>query len=137
MGTPHASGLDGIIVAETALSDVDGERGKLTIRGYSVEELVERATFEEVCGLMWGGTWPSAAERQTIATSLAKARAHAFSMLPAIGNALDTTNGMEALRTAVGHLRAGDPALLNRLSSIYPRFGPWCEVREVPPNNLP
>ncbi len=29
-------------------------------------------------------------------------------------------------------LRAGDPALLSRLSSIYPRFGPWCEVREVP-----
>ena len=31
-------------------------------------------------------------------------------------------------------LRAGDPALLSRLSSIYPRFGPWCEVREVLPH---
>ena len=35
-------------------------------------------------------------------------------------------------------LRAGDPALLSRLASIYPRFGPWCEVREVrPPPPLP
>ena len=59
MGAPHASGLDGIIVAETALSDVDGDRGRLTIRGYPVEELVERATFENVCGLLWDGTWPS------------------------------------------------------------------------------
>ena len=109
MGNPHASGLDSIIVAETELSDVDGERGKLTIRGYSVEELVERATFEEVCGLMWDGAWPSAGERQTIAASLADARAQAFAMLPTIGNALGSPDGMEALRTAVGHLRAADP----------------------------
>lgn len=109
MSAPQASGLDGIIVAETALSDVDGERGKLTIRGYPVEELVERATFEDVCGLMWSGTWPSPDERERIRGSLAEARAHAFAMLPTIGGALDSPDGMEALRTAVGHLRAGDP----------------------------
>ncbi|KAK4173641.1 putative cystathionine gamma-synthase [Triangularia setosa] len=28
-------------------------------------------------------------------------------------------------------LRRGDPTLLSRLSSIYPRFGPWCEVRQL------
>jgi len=28
-------------------------------------------------------------------------------------------------------LRRGDPELLSKLASIYPRFGPWCEVREV------
>ena len=85
MTEPHASGLDGIIVAETALSDVDGERGRLTIRGYAVEELVERATFEDVCGLMWGGRWPSSDERDAIAALLADARASAFAMLPEIG----------------------------------------------------
>jgi citrate synthase len=109
MPTPQASGLDGIIVAETALSDVDGERGKLTIRGYSVEDLVERATFEEVCGLMWNGAWPSNQERDAIAAALADARMYAFDMLPSIGTALDSTDSMEALRTAVGHLRAGNP----------------------------
>src|SRR5262245_47159905 len=109
MKAAQASGLDGIIVAETALSDVDGERGKLTIRGCSVEDLVERATFEEVCGLMWGGTWPSGDERHAIAAILADARAHAFAMLPSIGTALDSPDSMEALRTAVGHVRAGDP----------------------------
>jgi citrate synthase len=50
MSAPQASGLDGVVVASTALSDVDGERGRLIFRGYPVEELVERATFEEVCG---------------------------------------------------------------------------------------
>jgi citrate synthase len=109
MGGPHASGLDGIIVAETTLSDVDGERGKLTIRGYSIEDLVERATFEDVCGLMWTGTWPSTDERRRITATLAEARAQAFDMLPSIGSALDSSDSMEALRTAVGHLQAGDP----------------------------
>ncbi|KAL2183811.1 PLP-dependent transferase [Thermothelomyces heterothallicus CBS 203.75] len=28
-------------------------------------------------------------------------------------------------------LRRGDPELLSKLSSIYPRFGPWCEVRQL------
>ncbi|KAL2126488.1 hypothetical protein VTI74DRAFT_825 [Chaetomium olivicolor] len=28
-------------------------------------------------------------------------------------------------------LRRGDPELLGKLSSIYPRFGPWCEVRHL------
>lgn len=28
-------------------------------------------------------------------------------------------------------LRRGDPDLLAKLSSIYPRFSPWCEVRQV------
>jgi citrate synthase len=87
MSEPHASGLDGIIVAETALSDVDGERGRLTIRGYPVEELVARATFEDVCGLMWAGMWPSGDERDAIAASLADARVSAFGMLREIGTA--------------------------------------------------
>jgi hypothetical protein len=34
-------------------------------------------------------------------------------------------------------LRRGDLELLSKLSSIYPRFGPWCEVRQVCPPLLP
>src|SRR5215471_5467663 len=111
MGIPQASGLDGIVVAETALSDVDGERGRLIIRGYPVEALVERATFEDVCGLMWNGTWPSSDEHAAIAAALADARASAFTLLPDPGTALESSDSMEALRTAVGHLRAGDPTV--------------------------
>ena len=109
MSGPHASGLDGIVVAETELSDVDGERGRLIIRGYAVEDLVGRATFEDVCGLMWNGRWPSPPERLAVETALAEARARAFALLPDIGRALETGDGMEALRAAVGHLRATDP----------------------------
>ena len=40
------SGLEGIAVAETRLSDVDGERGRLVIAGYPVEELAPEARYE-------------------------------------------------------------------------------------------
>ena len=136
MTEPHASGLDGIIVAETALSDVDGERGRLTIRGYAVEELVERATFEDVCGLMWGGRWPSSDERVAIAALLADARASAFAMLPEIGTALDSPDSMEALRTAVGHVRTRDPVADRvRLTGAIAVFAAaWARLQEdLPP----
>ena len=48
-------GLEGVVVAETCLSDVDGERGRLVIRGHDVEALAERADFEGVCALLWTG----------------------------------------------------------------------------------
>jgi citrate synthase len=139
MSAPNASGLDGIIAAETALSDVDGERGRLTIRGYSVEELVERATFEDVCGLMWNGAWPSSDEHTAIAAALADARASAFTLLPDIGTALESSDSMEALRTAVGHLRAGDPTVDRfRLTGAIGVFAAaWARgqrhLRPVPP----
>ena len=110
MTPPTASGLDGVLVAETTLSDVDGERGRLIVRGYPVEILVEQATFEDVCALMWNGALPSDAHREAMRTSLAEARQRAFALLGSLGGALATPDGMEALRTAVGHLRAGDPA---------------------------
>ena len=120
---PTASGLDGVVVAKTALSDVDGERGRLVIRGYAVEELVERATFEDACALLWNGEWPSARERQNVAAGLADARLELFAMLASFNHALTMPDGMEALRAMVGHLHssqsAGDAV---RLTAAMPVF---------------
>ena len=48
-----ASGLEGVIAAETRLSAVNGEAGKFIIAGFPVEELTDRATFEETLYLLW------------------------------------------------------------------------------------
>ena len=42
------SGLDGVIVADTVMSEVDGEAGRLTVRGHAVEELIATRGFEGV-----------------------------------------------------------------------------------------
>ena len=46
-GAPKvAKGLEGIVAAATQIAEVDGERGRLTLRGYDIGELSGRVTFE-------------------------------------------------------------------------------------------
>lgn len=100
------SGLEGVVVAETELSDVDGERGQLIVRGSFIEDLVGRVTFEDVCALLWTGRLPTAGEREGWRSRLGQARRDAFELFPTLGNALSLPDGMDALRAALGHLRA-------------------------------
>ena len=131
MNSPSASGLDGIVVAQTALSEVDGERGKLVIRGYTVEDMVDRATFEDVCGLLWNAAWPSPGERAALRDALSEARQQAFTLVNSLGKALSSADGMEALRAAVGHLRAVDQHVDRlRLTGAIPVFAAaWARAK--------
>ena len=47
------SGLDGVIVADTVMSEVDGEEGRLVVRGHALQELVASRGFEGVSALLW------------------------------------------------------------------------------------
>ena len=68
------SGLEGIVAATTRLSDVDGERGELTIAGYDVAELAAQATFEETTWLLWHGALPSGRQLTAFRSELAARR---------------------------------------------------------------
>ena len=103
--TLMANGLEGVIAAETRLSDVDGERGRLVLCGHDVEELALRASFAEACALFLD---TSAADA---AAGLARGRALGFDRLSRIGDALDAADGMDALRAATAHLPDGAPPL--------------------------
>jgi citrate synthase len=111
------SGLEGVVVADTVLSDVDGEKGRLVLYGHDIEALVGRVTFEDACGLLWQGRLPSATEREGIRADLGRARAEAFERLPRLGDALSAEDGMDALRAALGHLPSGLPLSSAGLSS--------------------
>lgn len=99
-----SNGLEGIVVAETKLSDVDGEGGHLVIAGYDVEELAPVATFEDAFALLINGALPDAAGRARIQQDLAAARAFAFASLARVSNGLDVPSGMDALRGCLGQL---------------------------------
>ena len=101
--SPHPSymtfnGLEGVIAAETRLSHVDGERGRLILVGHDVEQLAGRASFAEACALLCGGGTAEAA------AALARGRMLGFERLPRSGDALDAADGMNALRAAAAHL---------------------------------
>jgi len=106
-GSSSSTGLEGVEVARTRLSHVDGEAGVLVIAGLHVEDLVERAQFEDACALLWDGAWPGAARREEVRRGLAGGRAEAFELLPGTGDALGQPDAMDALRTCAAHLRPG------------------------------
>ena len=57
---PYSPGLEGVLAGETALSKVDGERGRLIYRGYRIGDLVERGSYPAVANLLWTGDWTTA-----------------------------------------------------------------------------
>ena len=99
----NANGLEGIVVADTELSHVDGEGGRLVLRGHPVEALA-RHTFEDVCALFWDGVLPTESRREATRAALGAAREEAFMRLSSLGDALDAERAMDALRAAVAHV---------------------------------
>src|SRR5579883_2120855 len=119
METGHekiASGLEGVVVAETRLSEVDGERGRLILAGHDVEEIAGKLSFEEVCLLFWTGKLPDQTQTDQLKAQLGQARLQAFRRIERLGDALLASDGMDALRASVGHLKpegsANDPIQL-------------------------
>jgi len=102
-------GLEGVLVAESALSDIDGDAGRLIYRGYAIENLAREASYEEVLYLLWHGELPTASERETFTAEMASHRAVEDSVLDTV-EALATAeeNPMAALRTATSMLSAYD-----------------------------
>ena len=97
---PTSSGLDGITVAETAISDVDGERGRLVIAGSDVEQLAASSSYEAAVTRVLGAA--NGAPLQP--GELGAARGHAWELLPRLGDALARADGMDALRAGMAHL---------------------------------
>jgi citrate synthase len=54
-GQQYSPGLEGIVAARTAMSDVNGRTGKLLYRGFDIAELAEKSNFEETCYLLYKG----------------------------------------------------------------------------------
>jgi len=99
-----APGLEGVLVAETRLSRVDGRRGRLIIRGHHLEDLASAASFETMALLLWNGH--SDPDPGTLARRLGTARVEVHEALSGRGEALQTEDGMEALRAGVAQLAA-------------------------------
>ena len=125
------SGLEGVVAATTALSDVDGERGELVIGGYKVGELAERATFEETTWLLWHGRLPTEAELALFRDQLASERDLPQATLGLLRDCAERRiDPMDALRMGAGtiSLVSDQPAaIVGRLPAIVATF---CRLRQ-------
>ena len=105
-------GLKGIYFERSGVSHIDGAKGELSYRGYSIHDLATRSTFEEVCYLLIFGDLPSAIELADFDARLKTAR----SLPPAIYDIIGSTKAghpMDVLRTAVSALAALEPQSQN------------------------
>jgi citrate synthase len=105
---PVSLGLDGVIVADTAISEVDGERGRLLVAGQDIESLAGHVPFAAACCLLLDGALPGEAALAQLGRDLGRARAAASARLADHGAAsahladhgaaLRLTDPMDALR---------------------------------------
>lgn len=107
-------GLEGVPVAETVLSMVDGAAGRLIVAGEDVEDLAGRVPFEGIAARLWAAKGKPP-DTDVVRSALGAAREAAFSVLPTLGGALDAADAMDALRAAVAHLS-------ERVDSSEPRW---------------
>ncbi|WP_349897544.1 bifunctional 2-methylcitrate synthase/citrate synthase [Parafrigoribacterium soli] len=104
-------GLAGVVVDYTAISKVNPESNSLLYRGYPVQELAEKCTFEEVAYLLWHGELPTPVqleEFQTLERSLRPLDARTKRVIDELPL---TAHPMDVVRTAVSVLGATDPTL--------------------------
>ncbi len=67
-------GLEGVAIAESAISHVNGEKGQLIYRGEWAENITKGHEFEDVVYLLWYEHFPSAEEKKAFKALLASKR---------------------------------------------------------------
>ncbi len=98
-------GLDGVVAAQTRLSSVDGQAGELIIAGFPVEELANKATFEETVYLLWYDALPNTDQLGDFRQALAARRALSqVTQLVLNAAAAQKVPVMDALRMAVSSI---------------------------------
>ncbi len=102
-------GLKGVYFERCGVSDIDGAKGELSYRGYSIHDLATRSTFEEVCYLLIFGELPTAADLSAFDARLKSARALPEAIHEIIAACKDG-HPMDVLRSAVSALAALEPA---------------------------
>ncbi|HEY3572740.1 MAG TPA: bifunctional 2-methylcitrate synthase/citrate synthase [Arthrobacter sp.] len=99
-------GLDGVVVDYTAVSKVNPDTNSLLYRGYPVQELAARCSFEEVAYLLWNGELPT---QEELAEFTARERA-GRALDPVVKQVIDalptTAHPMDVCRTAASVMGA-------------------------------
>lgn len=97
-------GLRGIEVADTRISNIDGERGKLIYRGYDIEDLARESSFEETAYLLLHDALPTKAEYADFVRKLSDARMIPKQMQTNMGNWRRDADPMDMLQAFVAAL---------------------------------
>ncbi len=133
MASKSGKGLEGVVAAETAISDIDGQKGILFYVGYDIHDLAPNATFEEVIYLLHNLELPNESQLEELRTQLSREREPNGFVMELLPQLSKNSAPMSMLRTAVSASSAKDPdgwdtsAEANyrkamRLCAVFPTF---------------
>ena len=97
-------GLRNIEVADTRISNIDGQRGKLIYRGFDIFDLTKNSNFEETCYLLLHDELPTKPQYEDFKNKLVEARAIPKQMQKNMGNWRKDADPMDVLQAFVAAL---------------------------------
>ncbi|MFM8940749.1 MAG: citrate synthase/methylcitrate synthase [Phenylobacterium sp.] len=100
------AGLESVVAAHTVLSDVDGEAGRLVLRGAALEDLAGVADFEMVCARLWSDLGPDLPS--DLRAALGAARAEVWAEVAHLDDGLVALPPVEGLRALMARLSDGE-----------------------------
>ena len=109
MADKPSRGLADVIAASTAVSDIDGQAGRLFYRGYDINQLAGSATFEEIAYLLQRGHAPSRVELDGYRDEITAGRAPGSLATTCLAEVARRQGPMAALRSLVSLASADDP----------------------------
>ena len=117
------TGLRGVKVASTKISQVDGQAGKLIYRGYLVKDLAEGATFEEIIYLLLHEKLPDKDELEALHEELAALRPLPAGVVASLKTQPSTALPMDILQAGVALLANYDPDINDPSREAFSRMG--------------
>jgi citrate synthase len=121
--TPSLSpGLEGVPIAESAISLVEGLAGRLSYRGYSIEDITHAEnTFEEIVALIYDGELPKRARVDEVRRQLEAGRTLTTAQIEIARAAAKVTHPMFALQAAAATLGPMDNDFEPKVATVETR----------------
>ncbi len=123
-----AKGLEGVVAGQTAVAIIDEAGGGLQYRGYPLNQLTERVTFDEVAHLLLHGRLPKVRELRAFRRGLRRHRALPTALKRILEKLPASAHPMDVLRTGCSALGCLEPeggdragvAVAERLVGVLP-----------------
>ena len=133
-------GLRGIEVADTKISNIDGEKGKLIYRGFDILDLTKNSTFEETAYLLLYDKLPTKPELNEFNSRLVEARYIPKQMQKNMANWRKDADPMDMLQAFVSALagyydeefsskEASYEKAINLLAKVPTIIASWQRIR--------
>jgi citrate synthase len=119
----YAKGLEGVIAGESTICKIDGEKGQLYYRGYPIQQLAEKVSFEDTTYLLLYGELPTKEESVMFSAKMRNARDLSPQVLDMIKEFPKSSHPMELLQSVIAYLSAYVDHKIHH--------GPTCNCRET------